>query len=123
MFGLAEFVLQPVSATEAQLAAYYRTSHLYWSMSEHEGFGVPLIEAMWFDVPVLAFKSSAIPETLGEAGLMLNDKSNLAEAAALARIIVRDSAIRAHIIRRQRERRVHFLPNKSRRCLRSLPQV
>ena len=110
LFGLAEFVLQPGAATEAQLAAYYRTSHLYWSMSEHEGFGVPLIEAMWFDVPVLAFKSSAVPETLGEAGLMLNDKSNLAEAAALARIIVSDSAIRAHIIRRQRERRVHFLP-------------
>ena len=110
LLGLADFVLRPGSATEAQLAAYYRTSHLYWSMSEHEGFGVPLVEAMWFDVPVLAFRSSAIPETLGEAGLMLNDKSNLAQAAALARIIVSDSAIRAHIIRRQRERRVRFLP-------------
>jgi glycosyltransferase involved in cell wall biosynthesis len=45
-------------------------------MSEHEGFGVPLVEAMWFDIPVLAYSSSAVPETLGEAGLMFNNKND-----------------------------------------------
>src|SRR5207248_2381329 len=46
--------------SEAQLLACYRTAHVFWSMSEHEGFCVPLVEAMWFDIPVLAFRSSAV---------------------------------------------------------------
>ncbi|HEY4284120.1 MAG TPA: glycosyltransferase [Chthoniobacterales bacterium] len=68
--GLEPYVLITGSVAEAELAAYYRTCDLYWSMSEHEGFGVPLIESMWFDIPVLAKANSAIPETLGEAALM-----------------------------------------------------
>ena len=78
------------SISQEQLTAYYRTAHLFWSMSEHEGFCVPLIEAMWFDIPVLAFASSAIPETLAEAALMFTDKQDLAEVAALAHIVATD---------------------------------
>src|SRR5262249_2068450 len=47
---------------EGDLLAYYQTTHLYWSASEHEGFGAPLIEAMWFDIPVLALNDSAVGE-------------------------------------------------------------
>lgn len=108
--ALEDSVLFTGSITDAHLAAYYRTAHLFWSMSEHEGFCVPLIEAMWFDVPVLAFKSSAVPETLGEAALLFATKENFVEVAALAKLIVKDTRLREKIIRSQRERRRSFLP-------------
>jgi glycosyltransferase involved in cell wall biosynthesis len=109
---LTDSVLLPGSIGEAQLAAYYRSAHLFWSMSEHEGFCVPLIESMWFDVPIIAFKSSAVPETLGEAGLMFTDKNDLPGLAALARLVVTDSALTEKLIRAQRRRRLAFLPEK-----------
>jgi glycosyltransferase involved in cell wall biosynthesis len=112
--GIGASVFQPGSIADAQLAAYYRTAHLFWSMSEHEGFCVPLIEAMWFDVPIFAFKAAAVPETLGQAGLMFNSKKNLAELAAAARLLVTDRALCATLIRAQRIRRLDFLPENIR---------
>ena len=50
------------------LAAYYRWADAYVSLSEHEGFCVPLVESMAMDVPVLAYAAGAVPETLGGAG-------------------------------------------------------
>jgi glycosyltransferase involved in cell wall biosynthesis len=110
--GLAESVLFPGSIEDAQLAAYYRTADLFWSMSEHEGFCVPLIEAMWFDVPVFAFKASAVPETLGAAGLMFATKDNRPELAALAHLLVTDQTLRKKLLRAQRRRRAAFLPDQ-----------
>ena len=54
---------------DAELAAYYRASSVYISLSEHEGFCVPLVEAMAMDVPVLAYSAAAVPDTLGGAGV------------------------------------------------------
>lgn len=93
---------------DAQLLAFYRTAHLFWSMSEHEGFCVPLIEAMWFDIPVLAYKSSAVPETLGEAGLMFTSKEDLVQIAALAKLIIKDKLLCSKVIKPQRRRREKF---------------
>ncbi|PYJ90459.1 MAG: group 1 glycosyl transferase [Verrucomicrobia bacterium] len=109
---LGEAVLLPGSVPNSELAAYYRTATLFWSMSEHEGFCVPLIEAMWFDVPVLAFRSSAVPETLGEAAFMFGNKNSFTESAALAYLIAHDSALREKIIKAQRECRLKFLPDE-----------
>jgi glycosyltransferase involved in cell wall biosynthesis len=111
-FGLTDSVLLPGSIADAQLAAYYRTAHLFWSMSEHEGFCVPLIESMWFDIPILAFKSSAVPETLADAGLMFTDKNDMAGLAALAHLLVGDSALREKLIRAQQRRRLTYLPER-----------
>jgi glycosyltransferase involved in cell wall biosynthesis len=108
--GLTESVILPGSIDDALLAACYRCAHLFWSMSEHEGFGVPLVEAMWFDVPVLARKSTAVPETLGDAGLMFNGKDGLEELTILAGMLVTDSELRQTIIRAQRKQRIKFLP-------------
>jgi glycosyltransferase involved in cell wall biosynthesis len=65
---------------------------------------------MWFDVPVLAFRSSAIPETLGEAGLMFTEKRP-AEVAALAHLLIEDGPLRRTIVEAQRRRRRDFLPD------------
>jgi glycosyltransferase involved in cell wall biosynthesis len=93
------------------LHALYRTAHLFWSMSEHEGFCIPLIEAMWFDVPILAFKSSAVPETLGKAGIIFTNKDDFFSLAALAKILVNDEDIKYKVLAAQRQRRKAFTPD------------
>jgi glycosyltransferase involved in cell wall biosynthesis len=59
---------------DADLAAYYRHADVYISLSEHEGFCVPLLEAMAADVPVLAYGATAVPETMGGAGVVFTPK-------------------------------------------------
>src|SRR5207249_9245654 len=94
--GIASQVLLARNCADAQLLACYRTAHLFWSMSEHEGFCVPLVEAMWFDIPVLAYRSSAVAETLGSAGVMFTEK-RLPEVAALAHLLVEDRELRGKV--------------------------
>lgn len=96
---------------DAELLAYYRTAHLYWSLSEHEGFGVPLVEAMWFDVPVLAYRSAAVPETVGDAALLFEGKDDLRAVASLAKLLTRDdAALRRRLVAAGRERRERYTP-------------
>jgi glycosyltransferase involved in cell wall biosynthesis len=74
-------------------------------MSEHEGFCVPLVEAMWHDVPVLAYKSSAVTGTLGAGGLLFTHKENVSELAVVAWLLTRDAGLRDKVIAAQRQRR------------------
>lgn len=108
--GLTKDVILTGHITDSQLMSYYRSAHLFWSFSEHEGFCVPLIEAMWFDVPVLAFKSSAVSETVAEAGVLFDDKKELTEVAALAKLLISDQSIRERVLVAQRRRRKEFAP-------------
>jgi len=55
--------------SEEDLRAYYRAAHLFVTCSVHEGFCVPLLESMFFRVPILARRAAAIPHTLGDAGV------------------------------------------------------
>jgi len=57
----------------------------------------------------LAYKSSAVPETLGEAGLMFTSKSDLVQVAALAKLLVREKDLRLNLLKAQRRRRNNFL--------------
>ncbi|MDQ1557548.1 MAG: hypothetical protein QOD32_608, partial [Pyrinomonadaceae bacterium] len=115
---LSEHVTVTGQLSDAELLAYYRTAHLYWSLSEHEGFGVPLVEAMWFDVPALAYRSAAVPETLGEAGLTFGRKDDLRRVAALAKLLTRDDAdLRRRTIEAGRARREAFTPARVQQIL------
>ncbi len=67
----------------AQLAAYYLGSDIYLSCSQHEGFCVPLIEAQYFNLPIIAYNSSAIGETIGENQIVYNDFNYKKMAAAI----------------------------------------
>ncbi|MEC4853283.1 MAG: glycosyltransferase, partial [Jaaginema sp. PMC 1079.18] len=107
--NLSDRVIVTGQVNDAQLLAYYRTAHLFWSMSEHEGFGVPLIEAMWFDIPVLAYKSSAVPETLGYGGILFNSKDDLLQVAALAKLLMNDRDLKTTVLKAQQKRRKEFL--------------
>jgi L-malate glycosyltransferase len=88
---------------DAELAAYYRASSVYISLSEHEGFCVPLVEAMAMDVPVLAYSAAAVPDTLGGAGLQFAPK-DLEFAAELLGMLAFEDSPREEIIRGQRAR-------------------
>ena len=79
-----------------QILAFYRTADAFLCMSEHEGFCVPLIEAMKFGVPVIARDMCAVPETLGGAGILLDDGQPEKAAAALRRVM-KDDALRARL--------------------------
>lgn len=80
--GVADRVRFLGSVDDAELARRYADADAFVCLSDHEGFCVPLIEAMAAGLPIVAFASSAIPETLGHAGLLLNEKvpSLVAEA-------------------------------------------
>jgi len=82
--------------------AYYEAADVFLGLSEHEGFCVPLLEAMAYDVPVVAFDAGAVRETLGGAGVLLTNKSPELVAELLGRLLG-DAALRASILRGQRE--------------------
>ena len=76
-------------------------------MSEHEGFCVPLLEAMYFDIPIVAYQSSAIGYTLGGSGILL-DKKNPLETAGVMDKVIRDEALSNRILSKQRKRLQDF---------------
>jgi glycosyltransferase involved in cell wall biosynthesis len=86
-----------------QLVAAYRQSDVFVSMSEHEGFGVPLIEAMACEIPVLAFGAAAVPETMGGRGVVFDEK-NFAALAEVVREVTDNAALRKKLIAGQLER-------------------
>ncbi len=94
---------------DEDLAAFYRWSDAYVSLSEHEGFCVPLVEAMAADVPVLAYAAGAVPETLGGAGLLFAPK-DLEIAAELLGSVVYDREVRGRVLDGQRRRLQDFAP-------------
>ena len=101
---------------DAELASYYRHADVYVSLSEHEGFCVPLVEAMAADVPVLAYAAGAVPETLGGAGICFAPK-DLEHAAELLGRLVYDDALREAVVAGQRRRLLDFSPARIERAL------
>jgi glycosyltransferase involved in cell wall biosynthesis len=94
---------------DADLAAFYRWADVYVSLSEHEGFCVPLVEAMAADVPILAYAAGAVPETLGGAGVLFAPK-DLEVAAELLGSLVYDRDLREGVLDGQRRRLQDFAP-------------
>ena len=92
---------------DVELAAYYRASSVYVSLSEHEGFCVPLVEAMAMDVPVLAYSAAAVPDTLGGAGVQFAPK-DLEYAAELLGMLAFEDTPREEVLAGQRRRLQDF---------------
>ena len=97
--------------SQAELNGYYQLADCFVSMSEHEGFGVPLVEAMYFDVPVIAYDATAVAETLGGAGVLLRDRDPYL-VAEVTDLVLRDETLRQAIIARQRRRLADFAYEK-----------
>jgi glycosyltransferase involved in cell wall biosynthesis len=101
---------------DEDLATFYRTARVYISLSEHEGFCVPLLEAMAADVPVLAYASTAVPDTLGGAGVQFAPK-DLEFAAELLGELAFNEDLRQRVLARQRQRLEDFNDARLRRDL------
>jgi glycosyltransferase involved in cell wall biosynthesis len=93
--------------SDGRLRELYRQASLFVTASEHEGFCVPLVEAMAFHLPVVARAAAAIPSTLAGAGLLIDGDDPLLMAAAMGRVLS-DGALRAHLTAAG-DRRVHEL--------------
>jgi glycosyltransferase involved in cell wall biosynthesis len=93
------------------LLAYYASASVFLSMSDHEGFGVPFLEAMLLDVPVLAYQAAAVGETLGDAGVIFTSKK-VAEVAEMAYLLATNAALRESVLAGQRRRIQAFAPEK-----------
>jgi len=107
MHALGTMSVEGVSFTgslpAARLNAYYRVADVFLCLSEHEGFGLPLIEAMRFDLPVVAYDAAAVAETLGGSGVLLRSLDPRVVAEVVGRV-AGNGALRAEICRRQHAR-------------------
>ena len=104
--GLADVIFTG-SIPFDEILAYYHLADLFLCMSEHEGFCVPLVEAMYFGVPVLAYASSAVPSTLGGSGVLLKEKDPILAGEMMHRILS-DEALRQQVLQKQKERLQDF---------------
>ncbi|MBL10064.1 MAG: hypothetical protein CL402_06045 [Acidiferrobacteraceae bacterium] len=91
------------SISQEDLLAYYKGSDLFVCMSEHEGLCVPLIEAMVFGLPIIAFDAAAVGETVGSGGILIEEKK-FAEVAELAHYLLKNQKLKNDLINNQKER-------------------
>jgi glycosyltransferase involved in cell wall biosynthesis len=103
------------SVSDAALSAHYAAADVYVSASEHEGFCVPVLEALHHGTPVVAFAAGAVPETLGTGGVCLATKEPTRMAAAVHRVLA-DDAVRSALVAAGRRHLADFaLPETRRR--------
>ncbi len=100
------------SVPPGELGAYFDAADVFVCLSDHEGFCVPVIEAMWWGVPVVAYAATAVPETVGDAAVLLEHKDYAAVGAAVDRVI-RDNALRAALVERGHARVQQFAPERT----------
>jgi glycosyltransferase involved in cell wall biosynthesis len=98
------------------LGGLYQIADLFLCLSEHEGFCIPLLEAMAFDLPVLAYRSTGVPYAMGGAGVLINAKRYDA-IAELMDLLVRDQSLRQSVIAGQRRRLHELAPEQVREKL------
>ncbi len=82
------------SVDDQRLADEYAGADLFLCLSDHEGYCVPLVEAMEHDLPIVAYAQGAIPETAGRAGLLLDEKPPSLVAEAVAETLANDRTSR-----------------------------
>ena len=95
--GLGNEVEITGGVPHAALMAYYDTADVFVVCSEHEGFCVPLLEAMHHRIPIVAYAAAAVPETLDDAGLVLHMKDPCTIAEGVQRVLT-DDALREQLV-------------------------
>ncbi len=101
--GVAGAVELPGRRSDGELGDLYAGATLAVCASEHEGFGMHLLEAWAFELPLVARAAAAVPETVGDGGILLDSDDPLVWAAVIDRVI-RDAAIRRLLVERGRRR-------------------
>ena len=96
-----------------EILAYYKLANVFLCMSEHEGFCVPLVEAMFFDIPIVAYAATAVPDTLAGSGVLLKEKNPVLTAGVIDRLL-HDQQLRDTVIAGQQCRLNDFAYEKVR---------
>lgn len=115
--GLASHVVIRGKVSQEELEEAYATAGVYVSLSRHEGFGVPILEAMAAGVPVVALAEAAIPETMGRAGVLLRT-TEPAAVAATVRAVLENPAMTDRLVAHQFDRLARLMSFQPRRLLR-----
>ena len=112
--GLSDAVRHVEGLTDAELAAWYDDADVFVCLSEHEGFCIPLLEAMRAGLPIVAGGSGAVPETLDGAGIVLDPARPATVAVAVDRVR-RDGRLAARMADAGQRRLEAFTPARTRR--------
>ena len=94
-----------------EILAYYNLADLFLCMSEHEGFCIPLVEAMFFQIPIVAYQGTGVTGTLNGAGLPVYEKNPL-ETAGLMNYLLKNTEIQRQVIENQNKRLANFQTEK-----------
>jgi len=116
--GLEDSVVFTGRVPDAELKTYFLGAHVYLATSLHEGFCVPIVEAMHFGLPILARRAAAMPETLADAGVLFT-RLGYEEVAEMVHLLVTDVSLRTRIIDRQRARLQEYAPSRVEATLRT----
>jgi glycosyltransferase involved in cell wall biosynthesis len=100
---VADAVTFTGAVDDDRLAGHYAAADVFVCCSEHEGFGVPLVEAMAAGVPIVAVRAGAVEETVGAGGVLLDSRHPLTVAGAVARLL-RDATLRDVMVTEGRRR-------------------
>lgn len=104
---IQEFVIFSGHVSFSEIISYYQLADIFICMSAHEGFCVPLVEAMEYNIPIVAYDSSAISDTLGSGGILL-DSTNPYVAADVIDNILHNELLKDYIRRGQQHQLDRF---------------
>lgn len=97
-----------------EILAYYHLADIFLCMSEHEGFCIPLVEAMYFQIPIIARSGTGVTGTLGDGGILLEEKRPL-ETAGLIHYVLEHPQVRETLIKRGSRRLEDFAAERMER--------
>jgi L-malate glycosyltransferase len=95
--SLRDNVIFTGGLSDSEVRAFYENASVYICMSEHEGFCLPVVEAMHFQLPVVCYAAGAIPETVDAGAILLNEK-RYSEIAELVCKLYTDKSLRDLLI-------------------------
>jgi len=101
---------------DEELISYFKLSHLYLHMSEHEGFCAPVPESFYLDIPVVVFNAGAVKETMNNGGVLVNKKDFIKVAALMDKILT-DSRLKEKLLRSQRKALKKYYKNNTGKIL------
>ncbi|HCT91259.1 MAG TPA: hypothetical protein DF613_07760 [Lachnospiraceae bacterium] len=107
--GVSEDVVFTGHVPFKEYLAYFHIADVYLCMSAHEGFCIPLIEAMYFNIPIIAHASTAVPDTLAGSGVLVYSRDPETVAGTI-NTVVEDRAYRQEILAGQENREKQLLP-------------
>lgn len=94
-----------------QYIAYYKLADVFLCMSAHEGFCIPIVEALYFGIPVIAVNATAVPDTLGGSGLLLDDRDSNKAAKAINKVVT-DETFREELLEGEKKRLDELMPER-----------